>query len=238
MNPIPKQDLRFVKNENLIRKTFREMMAETEYSKISIKELTERAQINRKTFYLHYPSLDHLLTALQTELMSPTLRMISETVFPDDVEKIIQHSFQFMAALDPVDKKILSSKGNIPDEKSPSDLIREHFFIKYDRFPEYNRFESNLIITYFSVCLGVIYRAVGSRRSVHSSRENGPPCDPADPAWPGRSRPDEERRRRQRHIPGNRRPLNVQKQGEIHMQYISHYQSPLGDILLAADEPA
>ncbi len=133
MNPIPKQDLRFVKNENLIRKTFREMMAETEYSKISIKELTERAQINRKTFYLHY-------------------------VFPDDVEKIIQHSFQFMAALDPVDKKILSSKGNIPDEKSPSDLIREHFFIKYDRFPEYNRFESNLIITYFSVCLGVIYR--------------------------------------------------------------------------------
>ena len=158
MNPIPKQDLRFVKNENLIRKTFREMMAETEYSKISIKELTERAQINRKTFYLHYPSLDHLLTALQTELMSPTLRMISETVFPDDVEKIIQHSFQFMAALDPVDKKILSSKGNIPDEKSPSDLIREHFFITYDRFPEYNRFESNLIITYFSVCLGVIYR--------------------------------------------------------------------------------
>ena len=158
MNPIPKQDLRFVKNENLIRKTFREMMAETEYSKISIKELTERAQINRKTFYLHYPSLDHLLTALQTELMSPTLRMISETVFPDDVEKIIQHSFQFMAALDPVDKKILSSKGNIPDEKSPSDLIREHFFIKYDRFPEYNRFESNLIITYFSVCLGVNYR--------------------------------------------------------------------------------
>ena len=158
MNPIPKHDLRFVKNENLIRKTFREMMAETEYSKISIKELTERAQINRKTFYLHYPSLDHLLTALQTELMSPTLRMISETVFPDDVEKIIQHSFQFMAALDPVDKKILSSKGNIPDEKSPSDLIREHFFIKYDRFPEYNRFESNLIITYFSGCLGVIYR--------------------------------------------------------------------------------
>lgn len=158
MNPILKQDLRFVKNENLIRKTFREMMAETEYSKISIKELTERAQINRKTFYLHYPSLDHLLTALQTELMSPTLRMISETVFPDDVEEIIQHSFQFMAALDPVDKKILSSKGNIPDEKSPSDLIREHFFIKYDRFPEYNRFESNLIITYFSVCLGVIYR--------------------------------------------------------------------------------
>ena len=148
MNSTPKQDLRFIKNENLIQKTFREMITETEYSRITIKELTERAQINRKTFYLHYPSLDHLLTELQFKLMEPTLRMISETVFPDDVEKIIQHSFQFMAALDPVDKKILS----------PSDLIREHFFAKYDCFPQYNRFESNLIITYFSVCLGVIYR--------------------------------------------------------------------------------
>lgn len=53
MRPTAKQDLRFIKNENLIRKTFRNMMAETEYSKISIKELTERAEINRKTFYLH-----------------------------------------------------------------------------------------------------------------------------------------------------------------------------------------
>ena len=108
MSSTPKQDLRFIKNENLIQKTFREM--------------------------------------------------ISETVFPDDVEKIIQHSFQFMAALDPVDKKILSAKGNVTDSSSPADLIRKHFFAKYDCFPQYNRFESKLIITYFSVCLGVIYR--------------------------------------------------------------------------------
>lgn len=158
MRPTAKQDLRFIKNEHLIRKTFRNMMAETEYSKISIKELTERAEINRKTFYLHYPSLDHLLTALQLELMEPTLRIISETSFPDDVEQIIQHSFEFMASLDPVDKKILSSKGHFPEGLNPPDLIREHFFRKYDCFPEYDRFESNLIITYFSVCLGVIYR--------------------------------------------------------------------------------
>lgn len=158
MDRTSKQDLRFIKNENLIENTFREMIAENEYSRISIKELTERAQINRKTFYLHYASLDHLVAACQFKLMEPTLRMISETVFPDDAEKIIQHSFQFMAALDPVDKKILSIKSKIPDAKTPSDLIREHFFAKYHSFPEYNPFESNLIITYFSVCLGVVYR--------------------------------------------------------------------------------
>lgn len=158
MNQTPKQDLRFIKNEREIRKIFREMMAETDYSHITIKELAARAQINRKTFYLHYPSLDHLLASLQFEIMDPTFRMISETTFPDDVEKIIQHSFRLMAALDPVDKKILSAKGHFLDKKTPSDLIREHYFRKYDHFAGYDRFESNMIITYFSVCLGVIYR--------------------------------------------------------------------------------
>ena len=158
MNQTPKQDLRFIKNEREIRKIFREMMAETDYSHITIKELTARAQINRKTLYLHYPSLDHLLASLQFEIMDPTFRMISETTFPDDVEKIIQHSFRLMAALDPVDKKILSAKGHFLDKKTPSDLIREHYFRKYDHFAGYDRFESNMIITYFSVCLGVIYR--------------------------------------------------------------------------------
>lgn len=158
MNQTPKQDLRFIKNEREIRKIFRELMAETDYSHITIKELTARAQINRKTFYLHYPSLDHLLASLQFEIMDPTFRMISETTFPDDVEKIIQHSFRLMAALDPVDKKILSAKGHFLDKKTPSDLIREHYFRKYDHFAGYDRFESNMIITYFSVCLGVIYR--------------------------------------------------------------------------------
>ena len=158
MNQTPKQDLRFVKNERAIREIFREMMGETDYSRITIKALTARAQINRKTFYLHYPSLDHLLASLQFEIMDPTFRMISETTFPDDVEKIIQHSFRLMAALDPVDKKILSAKGHFLDKKTPADLIREHYFRKYDHFAGYDRFESNMIITYFSVCLGVIYR--------------------------------------------------------------------------------
>lgn len=158
MKKTEKHDLRFVKNENLIRKIFREMMDENEYSKISIKELTERAQINRKTFYLHHPSLDHLLAALQLELMSPALEKISKTDFPDDAEQIIQHSFEFMASLDLTDKKILSSKGHFPEGLNPPDLFREYFFRKYDRLPGYTRFETNLIITYFSVSLGVIYR--------------------------------------------------------------------------------
>ena len=158
MKQNPKQDLRFIKNENLIRETFYQMLGEMDYSKISIKELTQRAQINRKTFYLHYTSLDHLLATLQLEIMEPSFKMIEETSFPDDAELIIRKSFEIMAALDSTDKLILSCKGNFPEKKSPSDLIRDQLFKKYDHIPKYGPFESSLIITYFSVCLGVIFR--------------------------------------------------------------------------------
>ena len=158
MKQNPKQDLRFIKNENLIRETFYQMLGEMDYSKISIKDLTQRAQINRKTFYLHYTSLDHLLATLQLEIMEPTFKMIEETSFPDDAELIIRKSFEIMAALDSTDKLILSCKGNFPEKKSPSDLIRDQLFKKYDHIPKYGPFESSLIITYFSVCLGVIFR--------------------------------------------------------------------------------
>lgn len=39
----------------------REMLAEQDYSKLTVAELTKRVGINRKTFYYHFRSLDDLL---------------------------------------------------------------------------------------------------------------------------------------------------------------------------------
>ena len=63
-----KEDLRIQKTREAIHKTFEEMICEMDYEQISIKELTERARINRKTFYLHYNSLDDLLKELQNKM--------------------------------------------------------------------------------------------------------------------------------------------------------------------------
>ena len=159
MKQQPKQDLRYLKNENLIRETFRKMICEMDYSKISIKELAQRAQINRKTFYLHYSSLDHLLAVLQLEIMEPTVQMISETKFPEDAEIIIKKSFEIMASLDWADKKILSTKGDLPEKKGPSDLIREQLFQKYDHLARLS---------------GRDLPAVGGKQPADSHRRNDP----------------------------------------------------------------
>ncbi|MCQ2399039.1 MAG: TetR/AcrR family transcriptional regulator [Clostridia bacterium] len=57
-------DKRVIKTRNLILSTFQEMIIEMEYDEITIKELAERANINRKTFYAHFECIEDLLNEL------------------------------------------------------------------------------------------------------------------------------------------------------------------------------
>ena len=51
-----KIDRRQVRTKRRIRDAFMELIMEKPMEKLTIKELAERADIDRKTFYLHYDS--------------------------------------------------------------------------------------------------------------------------------------------------------------------------------------
>ena len=93
MNNAKKEDLRVIRTKEAIRKTFEEMICEMDYEQISIKELTERARINRKTFYLHYSSLDDLLRELQNEMAKNFIRRTQGLERPRDMDKITREFF-------------------------------------------------------------------------------------------------------------------------------------------------
>ena len=59
------EDLRIQKTMDAIQKTFEDMICEMDYEKITVKELCERARINKKPFIGIIPTLDDLLTELQ-----------------------------------------------------------------------------------------------------------------------------------------------------------------------------
>ncbi len=46
-------DLRVQKTTEAIKETYCEMVLEMDADRITVKELTDRARIHRKTFYLH-----------------------------------------------------------------------------------------------------------------------------------------------------------------------------------------
>ncbi len=62
-------DLRVKRTRQLLRTAFRDLVAEGDISRITVKALTERAGINRKTFYLHYETLDLFYDEIMTEIM-------------------------------------------------------------------------------------------------------------------------------------------------------------------------
>lgn len=156
----PQNDLRYIKTEALIRGTFRDMLREMDYEQIRIKELTERAKINRKTFYLHYSTLDELLGKLQTELYAEFLRSISGLSLPDDLEKLIRELFTFCRKSDRVNEKILFSRGSFPTGKSPRDDVQKLLLDRYHAdaaISNYSDLERNVIDAFLSGSIFFIY---------------------------------------------------------------------------------
>ena len=71
-----KEDARFIKNEEKIIEAFKQLVLEMNFENITVKELSERANINRKTFYLHYASIDELVKSLEIKYCEEYIKFI------------------------------------------------------------------------------------------------------------------------------------------------------------------
>lgn len=59
-----KEDRRIRRTKQLLENALYEMVSEKEYSKITITDITEKADIGHRTFYRHYNNLDDLLASI------------------------------------------------------------------------------------------------------------------------------------------------------------------------------
>ena len=69
-------DKRVVKTIRTIHATFEQMMCEMDYRDITVKELCERALVNKKTFYRYYETLNYLLKEFQEDMISAYLARV------------------------------------------------------------------------------------------------------------------------------------------------------------------
>lgn len=66
----PKLDRRIVKTKRAIKEAFHRLIAEQGFGTFSITTLAQEADIDRKTFYLHYASIDDLVQEEAVDLVN------------------------------------------------------------------------------------------------------------------------------------------------------------------------
>ena len=69
-------DIRVKKTKRAIQKAFIDLLREKPIEKITVKEIAERAEINKTTFYSHYETLD----ALTAEMERQTVQLVCDNM--------------------------------------------------------------------------------------------------------------------------------------------------------------
>ncbi|MCF0136436.1 MAG: TetR/AcrR family transcriptional regulator [Lachnospiraceae bacterium] len=78
---IVKTDRRSIRTRKAIRNAFAQLFSEKGFAAFTISDLTERANINRKTFYNYYPSLKVLAEEITSEITEGFVSLLSEIDF-------------------------------------------------------------------------------------------------------------------------------------------------------------
>ena len=153
-----KEDLRIIKTRQAIFTAFKEMICEMDYDQITIKELCERAMINRKTFYLHYQDLDQLLQALQAEIAENFIQHDISYRSKEDIQTIIREFFTYAASMPLLNERLLCSGSYSHVGDAINEAIMAHRAKTNKGAFSDNPLIDNLAFAYFSANAPLLYR--------------------------------------------------------------------------------
>ena len=88
-------DKRVIKTKREIRSALLKILEDKPLSEITVKEIADRACINRKTFYSHYASPDEILSELEDEIVG-SIAYFLEDVMIDEYNLGPQYFLQFI----------------------------------------------------------------------------------------------------------------------------------------------
>lgn len=155
-----KSDLRVRKTQKAIKNAFTEMLLEMDYEKITIKELCERATINRRTFYLHYDTIDDLLFSIQKDITKEFFDRIKNYDIIQNIEQCTREYFIYSEEKGKI-MEVINCNTNL-------DYVRQQMvntvsqksidFNNYKSIQKYDAFTKNIIINFINFATVAMYR--------------------------------------------------------------------------------
>ena len=152
------EDLRVQKTIEAIRSVFEQMICEMDYHEMTVKELCERAKINKKTFYRYYPTMDDLLLELQTEISSEYIEQISHYRLPEELDKVNEAFFRYSVSKGEGYEKITCAASYISIRNTMIDRVNEATWHKsawFNNIPEWQR---HMLIVFVQYTIVELYK--------------------------------------------------------------------------------
>jgi len=72
-----------IRSRKLIRQAFYEILKEKNFEKITVTDIVKKADVNRSTFYAHYPDVMGVVEEIQEEILDYTQKFMEEIDFHD-----------------------------------------------------------------------------------------------------------------------------------------------------------
>ena len=148
------KDLRVRRTIKSIRAAFFSLVMEKAYEDISITELTERAEINRKTFYLHYNSLGDLIKEIEDEIVADILEHVKDDAQNLDVAGCIDKFYRYLDNCGEVYQKLLCDPHYTFFYEDVTDAVLKS--AAFQRF--FDRTQHPQIVRSYSIAITFMYR--------------------------------------------------------------------------------
>lgn len=121
-----KLDRRVRKTRALLTEVFMKLLAEKELKDISVKELTELADVNRGTFYLHYTDVYDMLDKIETELFDEFNQILDKNLQKNtlSVYGLLKDVFDYLQLHHNIAKVLMGPHGDLAFINRLKELVK------------------------------------------------------------------------------------------------------------------
>lgn len=157
-------DRRVRKTKLALRNALAKLMIEKRIQSITVKELCERCDINRGTFYLHYTDVPDLLYKIEAELLVQMEELLHGfsllEITPEKQNPVLFVIFSYLAENADICRVLLSENGDIAFVEKVKNVVRLKFMDEWSqRFPMSKNDKSDFIYTFIvSGSIGVLQK--------------------------------------------------------------------------------
>ena len=123
-----KEDRRVRRTKKLLTQALTQLMQKKQPSEITVKELTELADMNRGTFYLYYKDIYDMLTKVEDNLFETLHTIIKQHEsdgLPSDILPMLKEVFIFVSENRDMCRVLLSPNGDMSFLHRLNELVRK-----------------------------------------------------------------------------------------------------------------